>query len=266
MKGKKAIKYFLLTALTVIMLLFVCFGASATTPEEETGGVYMNELIGSLISGLGLTSVLILSSTVFGFIFGAALFVLYYVSGQGFRKFLRKFSDIYSLIPITTWIVICYYFIFGRMGTGHLAAIFGLSFCFGIMVFSVLIACFDEVSPGQIEAAVTMGYDKMLLFKRIIVPQVAPRFFAGIEASLIYNIQNTSVVGFIKLNDFQAVADRMSSGEDSSLLPLFLSALVYIVFSAVVIRAVKLIGKRFFPEEIDESKAKKRLEKRGVRL
>ena len=218
----------------------------------------------ALLSGLGITLMLIFVTIALGLVFGAVLFLWQYSGSKLAAKLLSAVSYIFGLLPFSTWLLICYYIIFHRTGgAGFAAAIFGLSFSYGISVYGTLMGSLGAISAGQIDAAVAMGYDKWGALKNILLPQMLPKFLAGMDGATVGHIRCTALVEFIAVQDIQAVADMISGQTAEPFLPLILTAVVYVLLGAIASKLVGRLRMRLCPDEVEEEMVRKRMMKRG---
>ena len=218
----------------------------------------------ALLSGLGITLMLIFVTTALGLVFGGALFLWQYSGSRIAAKLLSAVSYIFGLLPFPTWLLFCFYIIFRRTdGAGFAAAIFGLSFSYGISVYGTLMGSLGAIPAGQIDAAVAMGYDKWAALKNILLPQMMPRFLAGIDGATVGHIKCTALVEFIAVQDIQCVADIISGQTAEPFLPIVLTAVVYVLLSAIASKLIGRLRMHLCPEEVEEEAVRKRMMKRG---
>ena len=218
----------------------------------------------ALLGGLCTTLMLIFVTIALGLVFGGALFLWQYSGSKLAAKLLPAVSFIFGLLPFSTWLLICYYIIFGRTGgAGFAAAIFGLSFSYSISVYGTLMGGLGSIPAGQIDAAVAMGYDKWAALKNILFPQILPKFLAGMGGATVGHIKCTALVEFIAVQDIQAIADMISGQTAEPFLPLILTAVVYVLLGAIASKLIERLRMRLCPDEVEEEAVRKRMMKRG---
>ena len=214
----------------------------------------------SILKGVGITVVIILLTIIIGFIFGLSLFLLVYFSNHTVSKIMSKILEIFTLLPVSTWLLICYYIIFpAKSLTGFWVAVFGLSFSYGFTTLKCFLNAFDNVSEGEKQACVTMGYSKARALRKIYFPQMFPRFLSSMLDEVIYHIRDTSIVGFIAVQDIQAVADSISAETGEPFFPIILTAIVYMTICFIMTYTIKKIRKKISPESLDKKQIKKRI-------
>ena len=218
----------------------------------------------ALLSGLGITLMLTFVTMALGLVLGGALFLWQYSGSKLAAKLLSAVSYIFGLLPFPTWLLFCFYIVFrNTSGAGIAAAIFGLSFSYGISVYGTLMGGLGAIPAGQIDAAVAMGYDKWAALKNILLPQMMPRFLAGMEGATVGHIKCTALVEFVAVQDIQAVADMISGQTSEPFLPIVLTAVVYVLLGAITSKLIGRLRIRLCPEEVEEEAVRKRMMKRG---
>ena len=253
------------TALIVLDSDFSSVKGFGVSLESSIHRTFVEEGRGeALLRGLGVTLMLIFVTIALGLVFGGALFLWQYSGSKLAAKLLSAVSYIFGLLPFSTWLLICYYIIFHRTsGAGFAAAIFGLSFSYGISVYGTLMGGLGSVPAGQIDAAVAMGYDKGAALKNILLPQMLPKFLAGMEGATVGHIRCTALVEFIAVQDIQAVADMISGQTAEPFLPLVLTAVTYVLLGAIASKLIGRLRMRLCPDEVEEEAVRKRMMKRG---
>lgn len=90
----------------------------------------------------------------------------------------------------------------------------------------------ESIDKGQFEAAQVLGFDKLTMYKRIILPQVIKRVLPPISNEFITLVKDTSLVYILGLNDLLRIATAASNRE-ASLMPFVYAAVIYLVMTAL---------------------------------
>ena len=101
-----------------------------------------------------------------------------------------------------------------------------------------------SIDKGQFEAAKVLGFDKITMYKRIILPQLAKRVLPPVSNELITLVKDTSLVYILGLNDLLRVATAASNRE-ASLMPFAYAAVIYLVMTAILTKLTALLEKRY---------------------
>ena len=102
----------------------------------------------------------------------------------------------------------------------------------------------ESIDKGQREAAVVLGFDKITMYKRIILPQVIKIILAPMSNEVITLIKDTSLVYILGLNDILRLA-QIQSIREVSLVPLLEVGFIYLALVAVITQGFKLLEKKY---------------------
>ena len=125
--------------------------------------------------------------------------------------FLDKIVNMYIEISRNTPLLIQLFFLyygltkFGFKISGTLCAILGLSFLGGSYMSEALRAGIEAVPKNQIESGLSLGMNKIQLFKYVILPQAISISIPLIAANSIFLLKETSVVGIIAIKELMNV-------------------------------------------------------------
>ena len=101
-----------------------------------------------------------------------------------------------------------------------------------------------SIDKGQFEAAKVLGFDKITMYKRIILPQLTKRVLPPVSNELITLVKDTSLVYILGLNDLLRLATAASNRE-ASLMPFAYAAVIYLVMTAILTKLTALLEKRY---------------------
>ncbi len=219
-----------------------------------------------LLSGLWMTVKIILLSVFSGAVFGTAIYLLYYSNNRIARCILGPVSKVMHLLPASTWLLASFYLIFsGNRANNFRAAVIAYGLAFGFSVFDALKNSVNSIDAGQMDAAVSMGYGHYEALYRIYLPQALPSFLSMMEVAVLGTIQNTALVEFIALEDFQGVADRIRTESYEPFLTIILTGLVYVFLGLIGCKLVRKLRVRISPSEKSETEIRKRIMKEAGR-
>ena len=97
-----------------------------------------------------------------------------------------------------------------------------------------------SVDRGQMEAGRSLGLSKKTTMIKIILPQAFKNILPAMGNEFITLIKETSVAGFIGIEDLSKAGDIIRSQTQSPYVPLLMVALIYLV---IVIGLTTLLGK-----------------------
>ena len=156
-----------------------------------------------------------------------------------------KISDVFVGLmkgsPAAVLLMLFYYVVFGNTGVSSLISA-GIVFTmyFGAYASEIMRAGIESVDKRQYEAALALGFDEKQAFFGYVFPQAAVKFFPAYSEEVISLLKNTSVVGFIALQDLTKMSDILRSRTYEAFVPLISVLIIYIL----LIKAVSaLLGK-----------------------
>ena len=184
----------------------------------------------SIVSGILMTLFLFNLTLILGALLGTRLFMWYYNGNKIVTSIINVIYAYMNYVPKSTFLIFVFYIFF--RGNGKLnvvAAIVALSVIFAFSVFYSLEISIKSVSPGEIEAAYSMGYDRKLVLKKIILPAALPMFLFQLRVNVITHVQNTAIVEIISVMDIQMVADIIANRGTAPIIPIMITTIVYIL-------------------------------------
>ncbi len=153
-------------------------------------------------------------------------------------------------------LMILYYVIFGKSGMAAMwVAVIGFSLNFGAYVSEILRSGIESIDGGQREAALALGFSENQAFFRFIFPQAAVRQLPVYRGEMISLLKNTSIVGYIAIQDLTKMSDIIRSRTYEAFFPLIATAIIYFIIAWMISLIVKFVLKKIDP----------RTKKRGVK-
>lgn len=184
----------------------------------------------SIVSGIFMTLFLFTTTLILGALLGIRLFMWYYNGNKIVTSIINVIYAYMNYVPMSTFLIFVFYIFF--RGNGKLnvvAAIIALSVIFAFAVLYSLEISVKNVDPGEIEAAYSMGYDRKLILKKIILPAALPMFLFQFRFNVIRHVQNTAIVEIISVMDIQMVADIIANRGTAPIIPIAITTVVYIL-------------------------------------
>ena len=148
-------------------------------------------------------------------------------------KIINKITSIYVLIMRGTPLLLQIVFIF-----------FGLSIPSIGIVIERFPAGIDSIDEGQYEAGQVLGMSNTDIFFRIVLPQAFKRVLPPITNEIVTLIKDTALVYVIGLSDLLKVG-KVAANRDSSLMPLLVIGIVYLILIGVLSKIMEKIEKRY---------------------
>ena len=163
-------------------------------------------------------------------------------------KIINKITSIYVLIMRGTPLLLQIVFIFFGLSIPSIgivierfpAAILAFTLNFG----EIFRAGIDSIDEGQYEAGQVLGMSNTDIFFRIVLPQAFKRVLPPITNEIVTLIKDTALVYVIGLSDLLKVG-KVAANRDSSLMPLLVIGIVYLILIGVLSKIMEKIEKRY---------------------
>ena len=145
-------------------------------------------------------------------------------------------------------LMVLFYIVFGKVDiAGIWVAVIGFSLNASAYLGEVLRSGIESVPRGQAEAALALGYTPRRTFCRFVLPQAVRTVLPVYRGILINLLKNTSVVGYIAINDLTKASDLVRSRTYESFFPILTTAFIYFAVAWLLALALERFGRRFDP-------------------
>jgi His/Glu/Gln/Arg/opine family amino acid ABC transporter permease subunit len=114
-----------------------------------------------------------------------------------------------------------------------IAGVATIGFIYGAFSTEVFRGSFLAVSPGQIEAAKAAGMNRILLFRRILLPQMWRFALPGLGNVWMVLIKATALISVIQLPELMRNADIASRATRLPFTCYFVASLIYLLLTVV---------------------------------
>ncbi len=199
-----------------------------------------------LLVTIELSVLSVLFGTILGFLFSFALKAKNKVA----QKIANGISIIIDGLPLLVILMVLYYIIFAKTNlSAVLIGVIGFTLEFANGVAGMLNTGIMAVDKGQIEAAESMGYSKLMVFRKITFPQAANQMFGQYSSSIISLIKETSIIGYITVEDLTKAGDIIRSRTYEAFFPLFVTAIIYFIIARVFVFLLSRFAKKLDPKE-----------------
>lgn len=216
-----------------------------------------------LVKGLGITLLISAISVVAGLFLGLFIAILRISRFKPF-KFLQKkrpqsrlanFNPLASLAklyttvirgtPVLVQLLIFYYVVFSQPGFSKIiiaSVAFGLNSA--AYIAEILRAGFEALPKGQWEAAESLGFSYTQTIWYITMPQVLKNSLPSLVNEFVAMIKETSIVGWIGLNDLMRGADNIRFQTATAFESLAAAAIIYLILTTILTRVSAGIERR----------------------
>ena len=168
--------------------------------------------------------------------------------GTSVLNFLDTVCRIYLTVirgtPTVVQLMIAYFIIFAASNNKILIAILAFGINSGAYVAEIIRSGIMSVDPGQFEAGRSLGFNYVQTMIYIIIPQAFKAVLPALANEFIVLIKETSISGYVGLQDLTKGGDIIRSQTYSAFLPLILVAAIYLVIVMFFTKLVSLLEGR----------------------
>lgn len=200
--------------------------------------------------GLLATFAIAICSVLLGTLVGAAVCYLRMSKRKALQWVARLYIDIMRGMPILVLLMLMYYVAFAGSSIDALyVAIITFSLNFGAYVSEMFRTSISSVHAGQSEAGIAMGFSPFQSFYYIVLPQAIRRVLPVYKGEVISLVKNTSVVGYIAIEDLTKMTDLIRARTFEPFFPLIMVALLYFLIAWLFTLALDYAGSKINTEK-----------------
>lgn len=142
--------------------------------------------------------------------------------------------------PVVVQLLIMYFIIMVKWRDGVIVAIFAFGINSGAYVAEIIRGGIMSIDNGQFEAGRSLGFNYVQTMIYIVIPQVVKNVLPTLANEAIVLLKETSVAGYVAVQDLTKGGDIIRGRTFSAFMPLFAVALIYLV---IVMILTWLVGK-----------------------
>lgn len=197
-----------------------------------------------ILSGLKATLILTIVSFVAGTLLGMA-----FCAGKGSRNRVvrtvcRLFTQLMVKLPPLVLLMIFAYLIFVNSSLTPVAiAVVTFTLKCASHLAEMFRTAVDSVSPGEVEAARTLGYSKWQAFFRVVFPQALHQVMPLYKTQFVLTMQDTSVVSLLAIEDMSRAVTVISSRTMDPVVALVITSIVYLLLGFIANRMLSLVDR-----------------------
>ncbi|MBP0979692.1 MAG: amino acid ABC transporter permease [Oscillospiraceae bacterium] len=203
---------------------------------------------------IGLSNTLIITflATLIGVFIGLIIAIIKIYSDKNKICYLAsKFFNIYLAVirgtPILIQLLIMYNIIF-VFATSKQATLFVAVVAFGInssaYVAEIIRSGITSIDPGQREAGLALGLGEFKTMLLIIIPQAIKNILPALFNEFIQLVKETSVAGYIGVEDLTRVSDIIKSQTYEPVGPLVIIATIYFLIVIILTSLLRYLERR----------------------
>ncbi len=197
-----------------------------------------------LTDGLRITLTVTFFALLLGIVIGVVVAVIRSTHDKtiedmnpGIGKFLLTFFDrvcrVYLTVirgtPVVVQLMLIYYVILASLDSKVVIASLAFGINSGAYVAEIIRSGIMSIDKGQFEAGRSLGFNYVQTMWHIIIPQAFKTILPTLANEFIVLIKETSVAGYVALQDLTKGGDIIRSRTYSAFMPLIAVALIYLV-------------------------------------
>ena len=200
--------------------------------------------------GLTVTLRVTLFAVILGIVIGFLIAIIRSTYDKtGKMKVLNFVCSVYLTVirgtPVVVQLLIIYFVIFGSVDINKIVvAIMAFGINSGAYVAEIFRSGIMSIDNGQFEAGRSLGFNYSQTMRYIIMPQAFKNVLTALGNEFIVLLKETSVSGYIALQDLTKGGDIIRSRTYDAFMPLLAVALIYLVMVMIFTKLVNMLERR----------------------
>ena len=203
-----------------------------------------------IVDGLKITLIVTIFAVLIGVLLGFLIAIVRTTHDKtGKLKILNVICRVYLTVirgtPVVVQLMIIYFIIFGSVDISKvLVAIIAFGINSGAYVAEIFRSGIMSIDNGQFEAGRSLGFNYAQTMMYIIMPQAFKNVLPTLCNEFISLLKETSVSGYIALQDLTKGGDIIRSRTYDAFMPLIAVALIYLAMVMIFTKLVSLLERR----------------------
>lgn len=208
-----------------------------------------------LWDGLKVTLEITLFATLLGILIGFIVAIIRSTYDRtGKFKIANAICQLYLTVfrgtPVMVQLLIIYYVIFGSVDINKIiVAVLAFGINSGAYVAEICRAGIMSIDIGQLEAGRSIGFSYAQTMWYIILPQAFKNVLPSLGNEFIVLLKETSVAGYIALQDLTKGGDIIRSRTYDAFFPLLAVAIIYLIMVLGFTKLISLLERRLRQSE-----------------
>lgn len=203
-----------------------------------------------ITDGLKVTLQITFLALLIGIVLGFVLAIVrstYLKTGK--LKLLNLIAQIYITVirgtPVVVQLLIIYFVIFGTVNVSKvLAAVMAFGMNSAAYVAEIVRSGIMSIDDGQFEAGRSLGFNYFQTMIYIVLPQAFKNILPALGNEFIVLLKETSVSGYIAIQDLTKGGDIIRSRTYDAMFPLLAVAVIYLVMVMIFSKLVNMLERR----------------------
>ena len=163
-------------------------------------------------------------------------------------KLLNAICQVYLTVfrgtPVVVQLLIMYYVIFVSVKSKLLVASLAFGINSGAYVAEIIRGGIQSIDEGQFEGGRSLGFNYTQTMVYIILPQVLKNVLPSLANEFIVLLKETSVSGYIAMQDLTKGGDIIRSQTYNAMVPLFIVAAIYLAMVMLFSYLIRILERR----------------------
>ena len=203
-----------------------------------------------ITDGLKITLLVTVFAVLIGVVLGFLIAIVRTTHDKtGKLKILNAICKVYLMVirgtPVVVQLMIIYFIIFGSVDISKVVvAIVAFGINSGAYVAEIFRSGIMSIDNGQFEAGRSLGFNYAQTMMYIVMPQAFKNVLPTLCNEFISLLKETSVSGYIALQDLTKGGDIIRSRTYDAFMPLIAVALIYLAMVMIFTKLVSLLERR----------------------
>lgn len=203
-----------------------------------------------ITDGLKITLLVTVFAVLIGVVLGFLIAIVRTTHDKtGKLKILNAICKVYLTVirgtPVVVQLMIIYFIIFGSVDISKVVvAIVAFGINSGAYVAEIFRSGIMSIDNGQFEAGRSLGFNYAQTMMYIVMPQAFRNVLPTLCNEFISLLKETSVSGYIALQDLTKGGDIIRSRTYDAFMPLIAVALIYLAMVMIFTKLVSLLERR----------------------
>ena len=203
-----------------------------------------------ITDGLKITLLVTVFAVLIGVVLGFLIAIVRTTHDKtGKLRILNAICKVYLTVirgtPVVVQLMIIYFIIFGSVDISKVVvAIVAFGINSGAYVAEIFRSGIMSIDNGQFEAGRSLGFNYAQTMMYIVMPQAFKNVLPTLCNEFISLLKETSVSGYIALQDLTKGGDIIRSRTYDAFMPLIAVALIYLAMVMIFTKLVSLLERR----------------------
>ena len=215
-----------------------------------------------IVKGFGMTLYLTVMTFLLGTVIGSLFCRLRLSSNTVVSGAVIWLKNLFIRLPTLVLLLIFAYWLFSGTGIDTVTlAILAFALKAGSYISDIMYTAIITVDKGEVEAGRSLGMSSFKVFRLVVLPQAVKNALPVYKNQLIITMQETSLVGFLAINDLTRASQVITSRTMDPYISIIITVVAYLLIGGVANLLFKLAER---DKHLEYAVMKKQLGKQGL--